>query len=135
MVCLNCLLFLMRVKKKTERLLLLLLLLGQWHCFYSLHGRPQRLNRFLFYSLMNWMLFFILNRQRKLLRHLTGLKNSRSALTVHNTSLMTNSLTRPDCCFIMTENIITSLINSTDRELREGHNLEKLYKSGEFNKG
>lgn len=57
----------------------------------------------------------------------------QSVLTTHNTSLMTNSLTRPDCCYIMTENRITSLKNATDRELREGHNLEKLYKSGEFN--
>ena len=39
---------------------------------------------------------------------------------------------RPDCYFILTENKITSLTNATDRELREGHNLEKLYKSGEF---
>ena len=40
---------------------------------------------------------------------------------------------RPDCYFILTEHRLTSLINATRRELREGHNLEKLYMSGEFN--
>ena len=60
-------------------------------------------------------------------------KQFQSVLTTHNTYLMTNRLTRPDCCFIMTNNKISSLCNATDRELREGHNLEKLYVGGEFN--
>jgi len=58
--------------------------------------------------------------------------NTQAVFTTHNTSLMSNSLLRPDCYFVMTENKITPLPDATDRELREGHNLEKLYKSGEF---
>ncbi len=54
-------------------------------------------------------------------------------LTSHNTNLLSNKIMRPDCYFIMTNNSITSFANATDRELREGHNLEKLYMSGEFN--
>ena len=64
---------------------------------------------------------------------LNSSKNFQSAVTTHNTYLMTNRLTRPDCCFIMTDNKISSLKAATRRELREGHNLEKLYISGEFN--
>lgn len=50
----------------------------------------------------------------------------------HNTSLLSNRIMRPDCYFILNENRLVSLPNATDRELREGHNLEKLYQSGEF---
>ncbi len=54
-------------------------------------------------------------------------------LTSHNTNLLSNRIMRPDCYFILTKNKLTSFANSTNRELREGHNLEKLYMSGEFN--
>ncbi len=57
----------------------------------------------------------------------------QTVLTSHNTNLLTNKLMRPDCYFILTEDRITSLTNATGRELREGHNLEKLYVNGEFN--
>ena len=54
-------------------------------------------------------------------------------LTTHNTSIMTNVLLRPDCYFVMNKNEIKSLSKSTDKELREAHNLEKMYKAGSFN--
>ena len=54
-------------------------------------------------------------------------------MTSHNTNLMTNRLMRPDCLFILSgEGTLTALCNATERELREGHNLEKMYISGEF---
>jgi len=56
-------------------------------------------------------------------------------LTTHNTNLMTNKLMRPDCLFILSrKGTLTPLNLATARELREGHNLEKLYISGEFEK-
>lgn len=61
------------------------------------------------------------------------MRNTQVILTSHNTNLMSNKIMRPDCYFIMTKDNLTSLSNATARELREGHNLEKLYMSGEFN--
>ena len=56
----------------------------------------------------------------------------QSILTSHNTYLMSNKLTRPDCTFILTGEYLKSLSNCTDRELREAHNIEKLYREGAF---
>ena len=54
-------------------------------------------------------------------------------MTSHNTNLMTNRLMRPDCLFILSSaGTLTALCSATQRELREGHNLEKMYISGEF---
>lgn len=53
-------------------------------------------------------------------------------LTTHNTSIMTNDLLRPDCYFEMTKHNIRSLSKSTHKELREAHNLEKMYKARAF---
>jgi len=53
-------------------------------------------------------------------------------LTTHNTSIMTNDLLRPDCYFLINEQGITSLKNRTEKELREAHNIEKMYKAGSF---
>lgn len=66
----------------------------------------------------------------KLLEKMT---DTQIILTSHNTNLLSNRIMRPDCYFILTKDKLTSLVNATDRELREGHNLEKLYMSGEFN--
>lgn len=53
--------------------------------------------------------------------------------TTHNTNLMSNQLMRPDCLFILSsQGTLTPLNKATLRELREGHNLEKMYISGEF---
>lgn len=56
-------------------------------------------------------------------------------MTSHNTNLISNRLMRPDCVFILSrKGTLTALCNATPRELREGHNLEKMYISGEFEK-
>ena len=62
-------------------------------------------------------------------------RQTQIILTTHNTNLMNNSLMRPDCLFILSrDGRLTPLNKATQRELREGHNLEKMYISGEFEK-
>jgi AAA15 family ATPase/GTPase len=53
-------------------------------------------------------------------------------LTTHNTALMSNNILRPDCYFVLANNKLTSLPDCTEKELREGHNLEKMYRNGDF---
>ncbi len=54
-------------------------------------------------------------------------------LTTHDTNLISNELLRPDCYFIIQDNCsIKNLSQLTERELRQAHNLEKLYKANAF---
>ena len=53
-------------------------------------------------------------------------------LTTHDTYLLTNDLLRPDSFFYLKNNKIDALCDLTDKELRQGHNLEKLYRGGTF---
>jgi hypothetical protein len=59
-------------------------------------------------------------------------RNFQSIITTHNTYLMQNKFTRPDSCFIINNNSIKSLKKASLRELREAHNLEKMYINGAF---
>ena len=76
--------------------------------------------------------FFHFEAAEGIILRLNDARSFQTVLTSHNTYLMQNRLTRPDCCFIMTKNRITNLYNSTDKEIREAHNLEKMYVNGVF---
>lgn len=53
-------------------------------------------------------------------------------MTSHNTQLLTNDLLRPDCNFLLEKDEIRAFHDCTEKELREGHNIEKLYRGGTF---
>lgn len=54
-------------------------------------------------------------------------------LSSHNTMLLSNDFLRPDCGFYLKHNVIRPLCDCTDRgELRQGHNIEKMYRAGSF---
>lgn len=57
---------------------------------------------------------------------------AQTIMTTHNTTIMTNELMRPDCYYIISSNGMAPLSDLTDRELREAHNIEKMYKAGTF---
>jgi hypothetical protein len=67
-----------------------------------------------------------------IIKKLKANKNVQVILTTHSTNLMDNELLRPDCYFIIKDNKIKNLPELTDKELREEHNIEKLFKSGVF---
>lgn len=76
--------------------------------------------------------FFHYESAENIVLKLNSATSFQSILTSHNTYLMQNKLTRPDCCFIMSENKVTSLYEATEKEIREAHNLEKMYINGVF---
>ena len=45
---------------------------------------------------------------------------------------MSNRLSRPDATFILTKEYVKSLAFCTQKELREAHNIEKMYREGGF---
>ncbi len=68
----------------------------------------------------------------KVLEIIHSFENMQSAVSTHSVTLMNTKLTRPDCCFILDHNQIKNICNCTKKELRAAHNIEKLYRGGNF---
>lgn len=75
--------------------------------------------------------FYHFKLSQNICRKLFNLK-CQLFLTSHNTLLLCNDLLRPDCNFLLDKNEIRALHDCTEKELREGHNIEKLYRGGTF---
>jgi hypothetical protein len=58
--------------------------------------------------------------------------NCQIFMSSHNTYLMTNDLLRPDCNFLINGSKIKPLCECTDKDLRFGHNIEKLFRGKAF---
>ena len=56
----------------------------------------------------------------------------QTIFTSHNTSLVSNEIMRPDCYMILRDGRIRTFPELTDRELRQGHSLEKMLRNGVF---
>ena len=65
-------------------------------------------------------------------KRLKEIKDVQIFTTTHNTDLMSNDLLRPDCYFILKDNKIKAIPELTKKELRQAHNLQKMYKAGAF---
>lgn len=55
--------------------------------------------------------------------------------TTQNTDLLSNDILRPDCYFWLDNSTITPLCDLTDTEIRKAHNLQKMFKAGDFQEG
>ena len=76
--------------------------------------------------------FYHHDLSRLVIKMLKEITDTQIILTTHNTSNISNDLLRPDCYFIMDDKKITSLKDRTHKELREAHNIEKMYRAGSF---
>lgn len=77
--------------------------------------------------------FYHFDLARNIVKYIVELDNVQAVFTTHNSYLAGNDLLRPDCYFVLENRQLKSFADSTNRELREGHNLEKLLRNGEFN--
>lgn len=53
--------------------------------------------------------------------------NIQTILTTHNTNLLKHANRRADSCFLLRNEVIKPFSDLTQREIREGNNLEKLF--------
>ena len=65
-------------------------------------------------------------------RHLKKMSGVQIFTTTHNTDLMSNDLLRPHSYFLLENNRIKAISELTEKELRQAHNLQKMYKAGAF---
>lgn len=77
--------------------------------------------------------FYHFELAEKIVRLLLRYSETQIILTSHNTGIVSNGVMRPDCYLQIRNGKISSFPESTCRELREGHNLEKMLRNGEFN--
>ena len=91
-----------------------------------------RLNDVSFVFIDEFDAFYHVDLAKRVVEELLKL-NIQAILTTHDTTIMTNDLLRPDCYFVLSEGKIKSLPDLTEKELRQAHNLEKMYRAGAFN--
>jgi AAA15 family ATPase/GTPase len=102
--------------------------------FYFWYQRLKENNSISFLFLDEFDAFYHHSLSKATIERLKEVSNTQVILTTHNTSIISNDLLRPDCYFLMYEDGIKSLSSSTAKELREAHNIEKMYRAGSFGK-
>lgn len=101
--------------------------------FYFWYQRLNEDDKVSFLFIDEFDAFYHHALSKAIIEKLRELTNTQIIVTTHNTSLISNELLRPDCYFLMYPDKIKSLANSTSKELREAHNIEKMYRAGSFN--
>lgn len=99
--------------------------------YYYLENKINQDKRPSFVCIDNFDAFFSFELSYFIVNQLKDC-NTQALLTTYNTCNFSNDLLRPDCYFLCSKNKIVDANNATDKELRRGHNLEKLYRGGAF---
>jgi len=100
--------------------------------FYFWYQRLKENNKISFLFIDEFDAFYHHSLSRTIINKLKEVSKTQVILTTHNTSIISNDLLRPDCYFLMNQKEIKPLTKCTDRELREGHNIEKMYRANSF---
>ena len=99
--------------------------------YYYLENKLNQDKRPSFVCIDNFDAFFSFELSYFIVNQLKDC-NTQALLTTYNTYNFSNDLLRPNCYFLCSKNKIVDANNATDKELRRGHNLEKLYRGGAF---
>lgn len=76
--------------------------------------------------------FYHFELGQNIVRNLFKTQGVQIVLSTHSTSLISNEMLRPDCYYIISDNHIKALNKLTQKELREYHNIEKMYRGKTF---
>lgn len=97
-----------------------------FYCWY------KQLDNIKFVFIDEFDAFYHYKLSKFVIKKLKEKKGVQAILTTHSTNLMDNELLRPDAYFILKDNKIKSLPELTEKELRQAHNIEKMFKAGAF---
>ena len=76
--------------------------------------------------------FYHFELAQEIVKLVKKLNNTQVILSTHNTDLISNDLLRPDAYFNIKDNHIRSFDKISEKELRRAHNIQKMFKAGEF---
>ena len=76
--------------------------------------------------------FYHFELAKSIVEEVLEFENAQVVITSHNTYLLDNELLRPDVYFYLNDGKLRSFADSTFRELREGHDIERLFRNGDF---
>lgn len=102
--------------------------LSLWLFFYWMN----RIDKISFIYLDEFDAFYHYELSTTILKYVNNRSEFQSVLTFHNTFLINNELMRPDCYAILKNGKISTFADSTNKTIRQGHNLEKMMLGGEF---
>ena len=93
----------------------------------------RRFNEVSFLFIDEFDAYYHFDLAKNILNYVKSYDSIQAIFTTHNSYLASNDILRPDCYFVLSSGKLKSFADSTYRELREGHNLEKMLRNGEFN--
>ena len=100
--------------------------------FYCLKCLTDQKHSWRFLYLDDFDAFYHAETARLVFRALRDQVDGQCVLTTHRTHLLSHRDGRCDAFYVVTPDYVTAFSERTEREIREGNNVERLYLGGEF---